>query len=194
MQLRLGRRRMKSRMSSICLVYGRGCGAGLKAKCGSAESVTTRNSSQAPWLIVDGFTMRILLTLSWRNPSRPRRRVEGANRPIPPESNETPAVFRSKYKLELLSVAWSIAMFFRNRVPGPGNRRTGRRLRLRTTGLARHTGTQNASSLGTGIYAGLGAAAGIGLAAGGCAYAAMWPGSQLFGRTLTARASRVSWR
>jgi len=42
------------------------------------------------------------------------------------------------------------------------------------------------SPLGTGIYAGLGAAAGIGLAAGGCAYSAMWPGSQLFGRTLTA--------
>jgi peptidoglycan/xylan/chitin deacetylase (PgdA/CDA1 family) len=42
------------------------------------------------------------------------------------------------------------------------------------------------SPLATGIYAGLGAAAGIGLAAGGCAYAALWPDSQLFGRTLTA--------
>jgi peptidoglycan/xylan/chitin deacetylase (PgdA/CDA1 family) len=38
----------------------------------------------------------------------------------------------------------------------------------------------------TGIYAGLGTLGGLGLAAGGCAYAAMWPGSQLFGRTLTA--------
>ncbi|MGD0737821.1 MAG: polysaccharide deacetylase family protein [Terracidiphilus sp.] len=42
------------------------------------------------------------------------------------------------------------------------------------------------SSFATGIYAGLGTAAGIGLAAGGCAYAAMWPDSQLFGRTLIA--------
>ena len=38
----------------------------------------------------------------------------------------------------------------------------------------------------TGIYAGLGAAAGLGLAAGGCAYAAYWPGSQIFGRALVA--------
>ncbi len=38
----------------------------------------------------------------------------------------------------------------------------------------------------TGISAGLGAAAALGLAAGGCAYAAMVPGSQLFGRTMTA--------
>ena len=38
----------------------------------------------------------------------------------------------------------------------------------------------------TGISAGLGAATALGLAAGGCAYAAMWPGSQLFGRTLIA--------
>jgi peptidoglycan/xylan/chitin deacetylase (PgdA/CDA1 family) len=37
--------------------------------------------------------------------------------------------------------------------------------------------------LATEISAGLGA---LGLAAGGCAYAAMWPGSQLFGRTLIA--------
>ncbi len=36
------------------------------------------------------------------------------------------------------------------------------------------------------ISAGAGAAAGLGLAAGGCAYAALWPGSQLFGRALTA--------
>ena len=40
--------------------------------------------------------------------------------------------------------------------------------------------------LATGISAGLGAVAALGLAAGGCAYAAMWPTSQLFGRTLTA--------
>jgi peptidoglycan/xylan/chitin deacetylase (PgdA/CDA1 family) len=37
--------------------------------------------------------------------------------------------------------------------------------------------------LATGICAGLGA---LGLAAGGCAYAAMWPASQLFGRALIA--------
>jgi peptidoglycan-N-acetylglucosamine deacetylase len=42
------------------------------------------------------------------------------------------------------------------------------------------------SPLATGISAGLGAVAGLGLAAGGCAYAALWPGSQLFGRTMTA--------
>jgi peptidoglycan-N-acetylglucosamine deacetylase len=42
------------------------------------------------------------------------------------------------------------------------------------------------SPLATGISAGLGAVASLGLAAGGCAYAAMWPTSQIFGRTLTA--------
>jgi peptidoglycan-N-acetylglucosamine deacetylase len=42
------------------------------------------------------------------------------------------------------------------------------------------------SHLATGIYAGLGAAATLALAAGGCAYAAMVPASQLFGRTMTA--------
>jgi len=42
------------------------------------------------------------------------------------------------------------------------------------------------SPLGTGIYTGLGAVGGIGLAVGGCAYAAMWPASQIFGRALTA--------
>lgn len=41
-------------------------------------------------------------------------------------------------------------------------------------------------SLPLGMIAGLGAAAGLGLAAGGCAYAAMWPGSQIFGKTLIA--------
>jgi len=41
-------------------------------------------------------------------------------------------------------------------------------------------------SLATGVYAGLGGIAGLGLAAGVCAYAAMSPGSQLFGRTLIA--------
>jgi peptidoglycan/xylan/chitin deacetylase (PgdA/CDA1 family) len=40
--------------------------------------------------------------------------------------------------------------------------------------------------LATGISVGLGAAAGLGLAAGGYAYAAMWPGSQIFGRALIA--------
>jgi peptidoglycan/xylan/chitin deacetylase (PgdA/CDA1 family) len=36
------------------------------------------------------------------------------------------------------------------------------------------------------VYAGLSAAAALALAAGGCAYAAMWPASQIFGRTLIA--------
>ncbi len=38
----------------------------------------------------------------------------------------------------------------------------------------------------TGICAGLGAAGALGLAAGGCGYAALWPGSRLFGEALTA--------
>ncbi len=42
------------------------------------------------------------------------------------------------------------------------------------------------SPLAIGISAGLGATAGLGLAAGGFAYAALWPGSQLFGSTLIA--------
>ena len=42
------------------------------------------------------------------------------------------------------------------------------------------------SPLATGIDAGLGAAAALGLAAGGCAYAALWPGSRLFGEALIA--------
>jgi peptidoglycan-N-acetylglucosamine deacetylase len=42
------------------------------------------------------------------------------------------------------------------------------------------------SPLASGIYAGLGGAAALGLAWAGCAYAALWPGSQIFGRTLTA--------
>jgi peptidoglycan-N-acetylglucosamine deacetylase len=42
------------------------------------------------------------------------------------------------------------------------------------------------SSLASGIYAGLGGIAGLGLLAGGCAYAASWPTSQLFGRVLIA--------
>lgn len=42
------------------------------------------------------------------------------------------------------------------------------------------------SPLATEISAGLGAVATLGLTAGGCAYAAMWPTSQIFGRTLTA--------
>jgi peptidoglycan/xylan/chitin deacetylase (PgdA/CDA1 family) len=41
-------------------------------------------------------------------------------------------------------------------------------------------------SVSSGWYAGLGAAAAAGLAAGGCIYAAMWPGSQIFGTTLVA--------
>jgi peptidoglycan/xylan/chitin deacetylase (PgdA/CDA1 family) len=42
------------------------------------------------------------------------------------------------------------------------------------------------SALGTEIYAGLGAAGALGLAAGGYAYAAMWPGSGIFGSVLIA--------
>jgi peptidoglycan/xylan/chitin deacetylase (PgdA/CDA1 family) len=42
------------------------------------------------------------------------------------------------------------------------------------------------SPLASGLSAALGAAAGLGLAAGGCAYAALWPASQLFGPTLVA--------
>jgi peptidoglycan/xylan/chitin deacetylase (PgdA/CDA1 family) len=42
------------------------------------------------------------------------------------------------------------------------------------------------SPLATGIDAGLGAAAALGLAVGGYAYAALWPGSRLFGEALIA--------
>jgi peptidoglycan/xylan/chitin deacetylase (PgdA/CDA1 family) len=42
------------------------------------------------------------------------------------------------------------------------------------------------SPLATGICVGLGTVGAVGLAMGGSAYAAMWPGSQIFGRTLTA--------
>jgi peptidoglycan/xylan/chitin deacetylase (PgdA/CDA1 family) len=42
------------------------------------------------------------------------------------------------------------------------------------------------SPLATEIYTGLGAAAGLGLAWGGCAYAALWPTSQIFGKSLAA--------
>ncbi len=42
------------------------------------------------------------------------------------------------------------------------------------------------SPLATGIYAGLGTAGALGLAAGGYAYAAMWPGSGIFGAPLIA--------
>src|ERR1700677_3847379 len=45
------------------------------------------------------------------------------------------------------------------------------------------------TSLATGVYAGLGATAVFGLAAAGCAYAAMSPQSQIFGRTLTVPAN-----
>jgi peptidoglycan/xylan/chitin deacetylase (PgdA/CDA1 family) len=41
-------------------------------------------------------------------------------------------------------------------------------------------------SVSGGLYTGVGAGAALGLAAGGCIYAAMWPGSQIFGRTLVA--------
>ncbi|MGA3079825.1 MAG: polysaccharide deacetylase family protein [Terracidiphilus sp.] len=52
----------------------------------------------------------------------------------------------------------------------------------------RHTNNRMLLPLQTGISAGLAAAAGLGLAAGGCAYAALWPASQLFGPTLIAPA------
>jgi len=42
------------------------------------------------------------------------------------------------------------------------------------------------SSLVTEVSAGIGAAAGVGLMAGGFAYAAMWPGSEIFGQSLIA--------
>jgi peptidoglycan/xylan/chitin deacetylase (PgdA/CDA1 family) len=42
------------------------------------------------------------------------------------------------------------------------------------------------SPLATGICAGLGAAGALGLAAGGCAYAALWPGSRILGEALIA--------
>jgi len=42
------------------------------------------------------------------------------------------------------------------------------------------------SSIETGIYAALGTVGVAGLAWGGCAYAALWPESQIFGKTLTA--------
>jgi peptidoglycan/xylan/chitin deacetylase (PgdA/CDA1 family) len=42
------------------------------------------------------------------------------------------------------------------------------------------------SPLATGICVGLGTVGAVGLAAGGCAYAAMFPGSRVFGPTLTA--------
>ena len=42
------------------------------------------------------------------------------------------------------------------------------------------------SSLETGIYGGLGAVGAMGLAAGGYAYAALWPGSRIFGSALIA--------
>jgi peptidoglycan/xylan/chitin deacetylase (PgdA/CDA1 family) len=42
------------------------------------------------------------------------------------------------------------------------------------------------SPLSTGIYAGISAVGALSLLAGGCAYAAIWPSSQLFGRTLIA--------
>ena len=42
------------------------------------------------------------------------------------------------------------------------------------------------SPLATGVSVGLGALAGLGLVAGGYAYAAMWPGSQIFGKAMIA--------
>jgi len=57
---------------------------------------------------------------------------------------------------------------------------------LRINGLAQHTQGAMLSGLETGIYAGLGAVGVAGLAWGGCAYAALWPSSQVFGKTLTA--------
>src|SRR6266568_7745712 len=53
---------------------------------------------------------------------------------------------------------------------------------------APHTVGRMFTALSGEVYTGLGAAAVLALAAGGCAYAAMWPGSQIFGRTLIAPA------
>ena len=60
--------------------------------------------------------------------------------------------------------------------------------RLLFLAWTRHTAKQMLSTLATGISFGLGAAGGLGLATGGCAYAAYWPASQLFGSTLVAPA------
>jgi peptidoglycan-N-acetylglucosamine deacetylase len=56
-------------------------------------------------------------------------------------------------------------------------------IRLRMPWVTPHTESDMLTPLATGISAGLGA---LGLAAGGCAYAAMWPASELFGRALIA--------
>jgi peptidoglycan-N-acetylglucosamine deacetylase len=57
---------------------------------------------------------------------------------------------------------------------------------LRANSLATHTGRAMFSGLETGLYAGLGTLGGLGLVTGGYAYAAMWPDSQVFGKTLRA--------
>lgn len=53
-------------------------------------------------------------------------------------------------------------------------------------GLEPHTYSNMLSSLEAGIYSALGVAGAIGLAAGGYAYAAQFPGSDLFGRAIRA--------
>ena len=55
-------------------------------------------------------------------------------------------------------------------------------------GLRRTLVGRMLSPLATGIYGGLGAVGAAGLAVGGCAYAAMWPGSRIFGTALIAPA------
>jgi peptidoglycan-N-acetylglucosamine deacetylase len=57
---------------------------------------------------------------------------------------------------------------------------------LRFSSPRSHTKPGMLSPLGTAIYTGLGVCGVAGLAAGGYAYASMWPGSQIFGRTLIA--------
>jgi len=58
-------------------------------------------------------------------------------------------------------------------------------LRLSKSGLCKLV-DRMLSPFATGVSVGLGAVAGLGLAAGGCAYAAMWPSSRIFGRTFIA--------
>ena len=56
---------------------------------------------------------------------------------------------------------------------------------LQAIGVPPHTGMQDAFSV-LWVCAGTGAAGAAGLAVGGCAYAAMWPGSRIFGAALIA--------
>ena len=63
-----------------------------------------------------------------------------------------------------------------------------RRLWLRFTRRRRTLIDNMITPFTTGICAAAGAVGAVGLAAGGCAYAALWPGSRIFGRALVAPA------